>query len=157
MGEVFCSPYDRHNPESYDRERPEKIHIIKTHPYAYKALDPCIVLTSWRDREGVAKSLNRMFGSSLDDRKWSYICTNYQLWRERSIYDMDFRDLIDNPRSVFYEIAWSLLDELDVEFDFGVERVYERLRDLKPPADKEYDPITFLFKGHISSSDDYKS
>ena len=128
----------------YEKDCKADYQIIKTHPFRQWMADEAdFVFTSDRDDEGIRASWQRFDGRMLSDgllakwRRW------LDQWRVHTDYDMQYDIMVDFPADCVMSVHGVL---------FGFPRnTLMQLRATKPPTDKDYDPVTLLFRNHITS------
>lgn len=107
------------------------------------------VFTSYRSIADVRASLVRFRGEQVANSLMPTAHENWSKWRKISRYDMKYSVMVANPEIPIACIARELGLAVDCT---GV--VEWMKTNCVPPTDKDYDPVTLLFRNHITSGGD---
>jgi len=137
----------------YQKDCKADYQIIKVHPFhQWMADEADFVFTSDRDDDGIRASWQKFDGRMLSDgllEKWNRWLRS---WNEYSCREMCYEDFIeDGPFDEVFTIWWHLFPKRRDEADTTASKVVNKLNAIKPPTDKDYDPVTLLFSNHITS------
>jgi hypothetical protein len=148
--------------EDYDPCHPAPIHIVKAHrPLETAALDPEMLVTTYRDLRAVAGSLIRM--RWCDERRETieafldrYVI-DCQNWERVATLATRYDRILTEPAGVLAELALALRIDLNPQ---QIAEIEKNLAALQPQRDTptggitDFDPITLLHDGHIGTKSD---
>jgi hypothetical protein len=124
--------------------------LIKVHPYRPQLAQAAdYVFTSDRDDEGIRASWERFSGEILTDEKLQTWRGWLVDWNRHACFSMRFAQLSGLWRGFLIE---DMCQSMGIPVDIGKEvEILKLMREIKPPTDKDYDPVTFLFRNHITT------
>ena len=130
----------------YEEDCGADYQIIKSHPFHQWMADRAdFVFTSDRDDEGIRASWQRFKGEELTDAKMDKWRQWFELWDRYSKYTMVYAWMrCEHERRRTVE---GICKVLSVPFR---DTTFASIEAIRPPTDKDYDPVTLLFSNHIT-------
>lgn len=123
--------------------RNEDYQIIKIHPFRHDiALSADVVFTSERHIDDIRASMRRFRGRVLRDDVIGKMAYDLRRWRQYSKYHMSYHDAGTDAA------VSAICGVLGLPWSAELTR---KINAIEPPTDKDYDPETMLFMGHVTS------
>lgn len=139
--------------EEFGGKLQAEVTINKIHPYReHLAKRADYVLTSWRNIFDILESFQRFKGYQPSKELIQAWLTWLLEWNRHACHMTLYPALesrvtrLDEIKTISQKIAWG--ERLEVR-DFA--DICERMENLSPPDNQQYDPETLLFRNHITS------
>ena len=151
-----------HTGNDYNKEREEKIHLIKCHKYAnWIKQDVTLIISIYRKISDVKESMERRqlvakkgFTNEAKLDLFDTYHHNAMLWLLEADHIVNYECMIENPVRELRLLHNTLATKMPIRSytDKDLENIAEELKNMKVPKEG-HDPLTLLHQAHITKKE----